>query len=36
MLVDNVGMQHTAEKAGFSLRPIAGGNLVRAELHLRG
>jgi acetyltransferase len=35
MLVDNIGMQHTAEKAGFSLRAIPGGSLMRAELRLR-
>jgi acetyltransferase len=35
MLVDNIGMQHTAEKAGFSLRAIPGGGLMRAELRLR-
>ncbi|HXQ95666.1 MAG TPA: bifunctional acetate--CoA ligase family protein/GNAT family N-acetyltransferase [Candidatus Acidoferrales bacterium] len=36
MLADNVGMRHTAEKAGFTLRPIADGSLVRADLRLRG
>ena len=35
MLVDNIGMQHTAERAGFSLRAIPGGSLMRAELRLR-
>ncbi len=35
MLTDNVGMQHTAEKVGFTLREIPGRGLVRAELDLR-
>ena len=35
MLADNHGMRRAAEKAGFTLAPIAGSGLVRAELRLQ-
>ncbi len=34
MQADNVGMQRVAEKVGFSLVPVPGAGLVRAELRL--
>ncbi len=35
MLADNHGMRRAAEKAGFSLEPMAGSGLVRAVLRLQ-